>query len=84
MEWMVGGQWQAIPMEAVAILTDFFYENENVLYPPPAEGGDYFMTYLHGAATEGFGVVEVQLQAEKQQKRATEHTVDELLTELGW
>jgi hypothetical protein len=64
------GRWVAVPMWLVFLLTDFFCENEDVLYPPPRyAGAAKFMRYIAGAPRVGWDVADEQLEAEKQRKR---------------
>lgn len=72
MEMFVGGEWKIVSMGLVAILTDFLCENEDVLYPPPAKGGDKFMGFLARAKLFGHDNAIQQLEAEKANKRQQE------------
>lgn len=67
------GRWVPIPMAFGAILADFFYENEEVLYPPRGDagpkGGKKYLDYLQGAAYVGWEAAESYLQDEKEAAR---------------
>lgn len=54
LDWRIQGIWRPVPMKVVAFMTDFFYDNEDALYPPPAQGGEFFITYLRQATVHGF------------------------------
>lgn len=84
LEWLVGGQWVAVPMAAAALLTDFFYENEDCLYPPPAAGGEYLLAYLRQAAENGWQSADARLQNEKLAAQAARDLTTDLLSEINW
>ena len=71
MQWRVNGEWWSIPMAATAIIADFWYENEDVLYPPTRGflGGRKYTRYLRKAIEEGWESAEAELQSEKAAKR---------------
>ncbi len=71
LEWRIARAWQPIPMAHAALHTDFFYENEDVLYPPTDgyQGGNYFMTFLRNSATDGWHSAVAKLEDEKKNKR---------------
>lgn len=69
-DWMTpDGTWRAVPMAAGAIFADFWFDNENVLYPPPAAGGQYYLRYLSQAANDGWEAADGRLKAEQAAKR---------------
>lgn len=57
--------WRPVSMRAAAALADFFYDNEDALYPPPALGGVYFLRYLDQAARHGYETADQRLRIEK-------------------
>lgn len=65
---MTGGTWRAVHMRLGAMLADFFYENEDVLYPPPAKGGRKYLDYCRDAAKHGWEKAEAVLRIERRQK----------------
>lgn len=68
--WIEGGGWRSIPMIAVAMMTEFFWENEDVLYPPPRfKGGAYFFEYLRDACERGYLRADSKLKEERRAKR---------------
>ena len=78
LDWYVDGQWRPIHMRIAALLTDFFYENEDVLYPPPAKGGQKILDYLRWAAKNGWEKAEAGLRAERELKRARPVLFDDI------
>ena len=72
LEWQIpGGEWRAVSMAAGAIMADFWYENENVLYPPERGllGGEKYSQYLGTAMHDGWEVADAVLQTEKAASR---------------
>lgn len=69
--------WQAVPMAVGALMADFFYENEEVLYPPSAgfQGGTYYVTYLNQAVSDGWEVADERLQAEKRAREQRDNVL---------
>lgn len=66
MEWLgASGEWQPMTFLPVFALCDFFYENEDVLYPPPAKGGDYFRQAVCFAMRDGWRIQADRLRGEK-------------------
>jgi hypothetical protein len=52
---MVEGRWRPVNMETTFLMVDFFYENEDVLYPRPRfEGGKKFLDEMRKAARSGW------------------------------
>ena len=48
-------RWTAVPMGLGFLFADFFYENENVLYPPSRyRGGQMYLDFCGGAAHLGW------------------------------
>ena len=68
MDWLTESGWVAIPFVVLYLLTHFLTENEDVLYPPPAAGGDKLMTELWWARRRGWRHAEARLEAEKAAK----------------
>jgi hypothetical protein len=66
-EWPVDGRYVPIPMMALAVLADFFYDNEEALYPRVNgyKGGRKPKAYMTWAADHGYERAEAGLQAEK-------------------
>ena len=60
------GVWVSVPMCLGAVLADFFYENEGIIYPPPMLGGRKYLDYVNVAATQGWQVADAGLRAERQ------------------
>jgi hypothetical protein len=67
--WIEGSGWRAVEMRAAAIMCDFFAENEDVLYPPPARGKNYFLGYIHDATNRGYFDADLKLKREKSAKQ---------------
>jgi hypothetical protein len=67
------GAWQPVHMRTVAVLVQFFFENEERLYPPPRYlGGEKFMRFLDDAVELGANKAVEKLQDEKRRKRERE------------
>jgi hypothetical protein len=68
----LGGRWVPVPMAVGALLADFFYENEDVLYPPGPNvlGGRKYIRYVKHAAIHGWQKAEAGLRAERERKNA--------------
>lgn len=62
--------WRPVPMLVGAMLADFFGENEDVLYPPPAAGGRKYMGYLWDAYQTGWQSADARLRQERAAKEA--------------
>lgn len=62
------GSWRAVHMRLGAFLADFFFENEDVLYPPPAKGGRKYLTYLRDATRYGWTKADAVLRIERRQR----------------
>jgi hypothetical protein len=73
LEWCCAGAWQPVHMAHAAVHTAFFCENEDVLYPWPAAGGNYFLGFLHTSARRGwiYAVNELQNQKENKHREAS-------------
>jgi hypothetical protein len=73
LDWWSSAQklWVPVQMSAAALITDFFYENEEHLYPRVRGymGGDFFIEYLKLAAHEGWQVADKKLRTEQYYKR---------------
>jgi len=72
LEWHTGDSWRAIDMRAGFLLADFFYENEHVLYPPPAQGGEKYRRAMERAIQRGYDEATAELLKEKRAKRERE------------
>lgn len=70
LEWDIDGKWVAIPMSVGLMLNDFFYENEDVLYPKERgfKGGDYWRTYARHAERHGWQKAWAGVEAAKSVK----------------
>jgi hypothetical protein len=60
-------RWQAVPMTLVAYMTEFFYKNEDVLYPRSEGylGGEKFLMFLRDAVENGYETATAGLEWEK-------------------
>lgn len=65
LDWLVEGSWIAVPMKVGGFLADFFCENEDILYPPPAKGGRKYIEYLRWSARHGVDKAQAGLEAEQ-------------------
>lgn len=64
----VNGRWQRIRMELGFLLAAFFFENEEVLYPPSGSrhiGGDYYMRECWDAIYYGWESAAQKLRKER-------------------
>lgn len=69
LELLTESGWIPIRFALAALIADFAFENEDVLYPPPRYlGGDKFAAYIVRAMTDGWEVAEAVLQREKRQR----------------
>lgn len=69
LEWFVGGRWQPIKLRIAALITDFCFENEDVLYPPSQfKGGMDCVEYLKTAVVYGWDKADALLNVERHQK----------------
>lgn len=64
--------WTVVSMNMSALLADFLYQNENVLYPPTEGylGGEKFHQFLDKAMSEGVLAASDELEQEKRRKRS--------------
>lgn len=62
---LVDGKWVAVRMAVGGMMADFFFENEEVLYPPPAKGGKKYLDYVRDAARFGWERAEAALRVER-------------------
>lgn len=73
LDWFSSRQrlWIPVQMSAAALITDFWYENEDHLYPPSRgkRGGKYFLDYLQIAAIEGWETADRKLRREQRFRR---------------
>lgn len=65
LDWYIDGHWIAVPMMVGGFLADFFGENEDVLYPPPAKGGAKYIEYLRWSWKHGVDRAQAGLEAER-------------------
>lgn len=73
LEHMTPQGWRPTAMALVFMLTDFWYENEDVLYPKPRfQGADYLLRAIKRAALNGFQSEVDRLEGEKVRKRQKE------------
>lgn len=71
LDWLVNGYWQPVILDAVFAVVDMVAQNEDLLYPFPARGGEEVIRYLRLAREVGWQRAALQLQkarAEKQRK----------------
>lgn len=73
LEHLTPNGWRPTAMAMLFMLADFWYENEDLLYPKPRyQGADYLLREVTRAAKQGWQVAQAKLQKEKEQKRARE------------
>ena len=60
--------FRLVPMALVGLCTEFFCENEDRLYPPPALGGRRFLNYLEGSVVLGWELAASALADERRRK----------------
>lgn len=65
LEWWLDGRWVRIGMDITFLAADFMYENESVLYPPPARGGQMYFNRLRTAIKDGWETAGAILEHEK-------------------
>ena len=67
-------KWRPIHMELAAVLVEFFFDNEERLYPRTSgyKGGQKFWDYLVSSVAQGFELSTGVLLGEKLRKRAKE------------
>jgi hypothetical protein len=72
LEIFTGDYWHPVPMALVAYMTEFFYVNEQLLYPPSKgfKGGEKFFEYLRQSVTDGYEVAQAELERERAAKNA--------------
>lgn len=67
--WLTPSGWRKVPMVAVAMMTDFFVENEAALkdHRPHwrQEAADFFVGYLRHAIARGWVDADAQMQRDK-------------------
>jgi hypothetical protein len=68
LDWWTGGRWQAVGMGVGFLLADFFFENEEVLYPQALGhlGGKKYLRFVKHAAERGWRYAVVELRAEQE------------------
>lgn len=73
LDWRAGGGWRPVAMRTGALLADFFYENEHVLYPPPRlQGGERYLGYIEQAARGGWAPAELTLREQSFRRQIVE------------
>lgn len=68
LDWRYCGDWQPVVLDHVALIVDMIADNENILYPPPAAGGDYVRRYVIKALREGWRAAVVELHTQRARK----------------
>lgn len=74
LELELGSGWRPVNMSWGALMADFFFENEDVLYPPEERhlhgriGGQYYLNYCARAAREGWQESDYGMRGEKRRK----------------
>lgn len=71
LERRVDGEWRPVKMESGFMLADFFFENEQVLYPRAKghRGGFEYLRALQDATRHGWETTQRRLSAQQQQSR---------------
>jgi hypothetical protein len=71
-QWNGKGRWIPVPMALAFMLTEFFYAEEEFLYPKAGGnlGGDKFMRYCWDAAVKGWRHARDNLEQDKAGKAA--------------
>ena len=70
LKWHTSEGWTAVPMCAGFVLADFFWENENVLYPRGRGlGGEMYLRQLAWAGRHGWEGAQAHLEADQRRKR---------------
>lgn len=71
LDWYTPTGWRAVPMSPGAMMADFFFENEDVLYPPDMgnQGGSKYIALLRHAARHGWQKANAGLLAERAAKQ---------------
>jgi hypothetical protein len=80
-QWFTPGGWVSIGMDALALIVDFLYENEDELYPPPGHpnaldwtnyrGGKKVRDFIGLAINHGHGHAIRHLNYEKENKMSS-------------
>ena len=79
-EFLTEEGWRPVTMATSFALASFHYTVEQGLYPPPAEGGEYFVRNLTEAARGDWQVVRDRLQ---EQRRAREERGSRMTASVG-
>jgi hypothetical protein len=73
MQWWVNGRWRNLDMKVGAVMADFFYENEELAFPPERNpkwlGGNYYLAYINGAAQSGWKQADKRLREQSDKQR---------------
>lgn len=69
-QWRTPAGWRHIKLDALAFLTDFFYENEHWLFPPPCAGGERVRHFLRDAVADGWALTVDRLHEERARAKA--------------
>jgi hypothetical protein len=66
----LNGRQNKVPMEMAGMMVEFFFHNEETLYPPFAdyEGGKKFLTYGYNCVKMGYPDATRRLELEKANK----------------
>lgn len=73
LEHMTPNGWRPTAMALLFMLADFWYENEDILYPRPRwQGADYLLRAVRRATQNGYESEITRLEDEKAAKRARE------------
>lgn len=73
----VAGSWRPVRMELLFFLMDFFFENEEYLYPPPKfKGGLKILNAARTASMRGYRFAQQELSEEQRQKAEDDKTKD--------
>jgi hypothetical protein len=75
------GQWRRVKFETVGLLVEFLYRNEDHLYPPRSQGGDYdggerVFKFLRSCLRHGYPAAVRNLEWEKQNKGVAQRLFD--------
>jgi hypothetical protein len=76
LEHRVDGAWKPVRMRTGAMLADFFFENEEVLYPD-AKGGKKYLEYVRDATKYGWDKADAVLRVERAQRKVQRSLFDE-------
>lgn len=74
LEWLWGDEWVPLTLDVVFLAVDMICENEDVLYPYPAKGGQYTLDAVKAARIRGwhYAVELLHRQRGEKQRRLDE------------